>query len=56
MKNNKKKKKKKQKKGNLADPLWKKEFLELLEEKKKLTKLEIRLIATIAAFIRDNKV
>jgi hypothetical protein len=47
---------KKQKEGKEADPLWKKEFLELLETKRNLTPLELRLVATICAFMRDMKV
>jgi len=45
-----------QKEGNRADPLWKKEFNELLQSRKLLTDLELRLIATICAFMRDKKV
>lgn len=45
-----------QRRGGKADPLWKKDFVELLNSKRLLTDLELRLVATIAAFIRDRKV
>jgi EAL domain-containing protein (putative c-di-GMP-specific phosphodiesterase class I) len=39
-----------------ADPMTKAEFMKLAEEKRKLTPLELRLCATIFAFMRDRKV
>lgn len=45
-----------QTRGNKADPMWKEEFVELLTSTERLSDLELRLVATICALMRDGKI